>query len=245
MRLLGVLIRHALRQLVSVDYREALFQELCAYLNGSRPRRVLEIGPKDGQDTHRLLRLEPETLTLIDLPQMRETNEKWLQDIDRSRIQYMSANFMYSEAVAELLETYDCVWCTGVLYHNPEQLRMIGRLYDVLKPGGVLVLESAVTRRRKLRNENCVEIIYPPSETQKRRYHLSTNVTHLPSARAVASWLAMVGFQRIVPSAYYQKVYARLVRRGAAYMATKPLDRRVGTYYSFAGDEGYEIGKAL
>src|SRR5262245_17997209 len=70
-----------------------------------------------------------------------------------------------------------------VLYHNPEQLRMIRRLWDLLKPGGVLVLESAVTRRRALLGENCVEIISPPSEAVMKKYHLSLNITHLPSSR--------------------------------------------------------------
>ena len=53
---------------------------------------------------------------------------------------------------------FDLIYFTGVLYHNPEQLRFIQKLYDKLNYGGVLVLESATTRKRKLINENVVEI---------------------------------------------------------------------------------------
>jgi len=41
----------------SSDYRESLFEELIRYLEGSRPTDVLEIGPRDGKDTERLLSL--------------------------------------------------------------------------------------------------------------------------------------------------------------------------------------------
>ena len=52
---------------------------------------------------------------------------------------------MYSDVV-RALPAHDLVWCAGVLYHNPEQLRMVRLLYDLLEPGDVLVLESATTR---------------------------------------------------------------------------------------------------
>ncbi|MBT7665825.1 MAG: hypothetical protein HN608_12970, partial [Rhodospirillaceae bacterium] len=42
---------------------------------------------------------------------------------------------------------FDLIWCTGVLYHNPEQLRMIARLFDWTAAGGHLVLETATAPR--------------------------------------------------------------------------------------------------
>jgi SAM-dependent methyltransferase len=225
------------------DYRAVLFSELRTYLGATAPRRILEIGPKDGQDTRRLLQLGPERLTLIDLPRMKETNERWLRDVDAPALEYISANVMYSDAV-QSLDPYDVVWCTGVLYHNPEQLRMIRLLSDLLKPGGVLVLESATIRRRSLRDQNCVEILYPPSEAVKRKYHISLNVTHLPSARAVEAWLGMVGFERIVRAGCHRSASAALARARAAYLATKPVTARSGAYYELSGEEGFEVGRA-
>lgn len=225
------------------DYRALLFEELRTYLNGSRPARILEIGPKDGNDTRRLLQLKPDVLTLIDLPRMKEVNEKWLREMDASNVQYISANFMCSDAI-EILEPFELIWCTGVLYHNPEQLRMVKRLYDFLKPGGVLVLESATARTPRLRDANCVEIIYPPSVTFKRKYHISLNVTHLPSAQAMASWMGMVGFENILHSTCHRKVSRALGRARAAFLGTKPLQPVAGTYYNLGGDEGFIIGKA-
>ena len=166
------------------DYRAYLFEELVAYLDGRRPKRV---------------RLEP----------------------------------------------YDVVWCTGVLYHNPEQLRMVRRLADLVRPDGVLVLESATTRRPRLLAANCVEVLYPPSEKVKRKYHVSMNITHLPSARAIESWLAMVGLERIVRATCHRRVSRDLALARAAYLATRPLAPGAALYYALAGDEGYDIGKSL
>jgi SAM-dependent methyltransferase len=226
------------------DYRVYLFQELMAYLAGRRPKRVLEIGPKDGEDTQRLLTLDPERLMLLDLPRLEASNRVWLDRIRTSRIEYVSANLMYSEAMCRL-EPFDVVWCTGVLYHNPEQLRMVRRLADLAKPGGVLVLESATTRRPRLRAANCVEVLYPPSEAAKRKYHVSMNITHLPSAKAIESWLAMVGLERIVRASCHRRVSRDLALARAAYLATRPLAPRASLYYALAEGEGYEIGKSL
>src|SRR5262249_5795041 len=222
------------------DYRAYLFEELVGYLDGRRPKRVLEIGPKDGQDTQRLLTLDPERLTLLDLPRLEASNRVWLERIRTSRVEYVSATLMYSEAVSRL-EPFDVVWCTGVLYHTPEQLRMVRRLADLVKPGGALVLESATTRRPRLRAANCVEVLYPPSEAAKRKYH----VTHLPSAKAIESWLAMVGLDRIVRASCHRRVSRDLALARAAYLATPPLTPRASLYYALAEGEGYEIGKSL
>ena len=243
-RILRALKRRVLGIENGADYRASLFEDLRAYLAGRHVDRALEIGPKDGLDTRRLLTLDPTRLTLIDLPRLEESNRVWLQQINSPKIDYISANVMYSEKVLAL-EPFDLIWCAGVLYHNPEQLRMIRLVYDLLVLGGVLVLESATARSRLLRRANCVEIIYPPSEELKKKYHLSMNITHLPSAKAIASWLGMVGFERITRSACHKRVSEGLARTRAAYLATKPRHPKPGAYYSFGGDQGFEIGKAL
>lgn len=226
----------------TVDYRQHLFDELKAYLGKEEPRRVLEIGPKDGKDTVRLLDLRPERLTLIDLPAREESNGAWLCSITSPVVEYVSANVMYSDSVLRL-PPFDLVWCTGVLYHNPEQLRMVRRLYDLLRPGGVLVLESATTRNPRLRGQNCVEIVFPPSVELKRKYHISLNINHLPSALAIRSWLQMVGFADVQPSRCHRAVSKALARDRAAYLARRPLTAAEGVYYE--ADGGFVIGKAL
>ena len=227
-----------------MDYRGYLFFELKDYLAGNDPKRILEIGPKDGKDTTRLLTLEPERLVLIDLPSMKETNAVWLEELKSGKIEYLSANFMYSPEV-EKLESFDCIWCTGVLYHNPEQLRMIRKLYDLLKPQGLLVIESATIRRRELGDHCVVEIIYPASEEYTRKYHMSVNVTHLPSASAIEAWLKMIGFQDIQRSNCHKKQSSALAKNRVAFLCRKMGSEPGATYYTAVKEEKYIVGKAL
>jgi SAM-dependent methyltransferase len=238
------LIKKILGKTGVADYREYLFRDLREYLGENHPKRVLEIGPRDGKDTARLLTLDPGRLLLIDLPSMKESNAIWLERLKSDKIDYLSANFMYSPVV-EQLEPFDCIWCTGVLYHNPEQLRMIRRLYDLLKPQGVLVIESATIRRPWLRNQQCVEIIYPPSVEYKRKYHVSMNVTHLPSASAMEAWLKMVGFQEVRRSECHKKQSVAMARNRAAFLCRKTDLEPDSSYYKIMNEGKYIIGKSL
>ena len=55
------------------------------------------------------------------------------------------------------------------------------------------------TYDKKLINENVVEIHYPKT------YRDTTTVSHLPSKKAILSWLEMVGFKEIFVSKSYEK----------------------------------------
>lgn len=240
-------IKQSLKQILGydadADYRRYLFEEVCGYLPDGQVKRVLEIGPKDGYDTRRLLTLNPEKLTIVELPRHKQDVDRWKTELPGEKIETLFVNLMYSEQV-EQLEPYDLVWCTGVIYHNPEQLRMVRRLYDLLVPHGCLVLESATTRNRRLRNTNCVEIIYPPTDELKRKYRISKNITHLPSAQALQSWMEMVGFERVVRSSCHRRVSAALDRSRAAFIGVKPAEQMRGRYYTFDTEEGYVVGKS-
>jgi SAM-dependent methyltransferase len=223
-------------------YRKVLFQELSDYL-GDKPLRILEIGAKDFVDTRRLLTLNPKTLTLVDLPGFEDKYAEFLNQAKYPGLEYLSANLMYDQRVNDL-SPYNLVWCTGVLYHNPEQLRMVRKLYDLLTPGGVLVLESATTRHPKLIHENAVEIVHPMTEELKKKYRISTNVSHLPSKKAMKSWLELVGFEKVVKSNCYSSTSRALDRTRGAFFARKPLAAAAGRYYTIQSD-GFEIGKSI
>jgi SAM-dependent methyltransferase len=225
-----------------VNYRESLFEDLKRRLGQDKPRRILEIGPKDGDDTRRLLTLGSERLVCVDLPNQRKNVERWLPSLGGAPIQLIWGNIMYDHDF-ETIEPFDLVWCTGVLYHNPEQLRFVRQMYDLTAPGGLLVLETATARRPRTRNENCVEIWYPQDKLSRRGYHVSTNVTHLPSAKAVHSWMQMVGFSAIEKSGCHRAVGRALAADRVAYIAERPRGQGPGVYYGHAGHE-FPIGRA-
>ena len=221
-------------------YRVHLFNELLALK--ARPlwrgQRLLEIGPKDGLDSQRLASLEPSELTLIDLPEKREGNDRWLPRIPGPK-RYIEGNFMYLEA-AEFrdLGRYDLVWCTGVLYHNAEQLRFLRKLYKLLTVGGYLVLESSTLRNaRRLRGGCFVEIHYPET------YRNTGTTTHLPTAGAIKAWLQMVGFREIHDSACYAAQNRDLIGQRYACLCRKNGEEEGDLYYAKSGlNPAYRFG---
>ena len=179
-------------------YRKYLFQQLKSEFGEDffRNKRILEIGPKDGEDTFRLETLNPSEIVMFDLPDKQDVNEKWLAKISVPNSYYVE-NFLYADKeLIEKIGKFDLIYFTGVLYHNPEQLKFIKKLYDLLNIEGVMVLESSVSRNIFTRNKNIVEIWYPDT------YRNTTTITHLPSKKAIISWLKMVGFRKIIISIY-------------------------------------------
>ena len=218
------------------DYRKFLFDELAQRLDRRAVPRI------DGIDSRRLLELNPQRLVLVDLPDKQERIQTWIAQLPSDRVELIIGNIMYDDQ-ARNLESFDVVWCTGVLYHNPEQLRMIRQLFDFVKPGGFLVIESATARRRGLRDKACVEIWHGIEKSIMRRHHVSTNITHLPSRRAINAWLEMVGFAEVRLSSCHRKVTRRLGEDRAAFIARRPEVDRPRCYYSIAG-LNYDVGKA-
>ena len=164
-------------------YRKYLFQQLKSEFGEDffRNKRILEIGPKDGEDTFRLETLNPSEIVMFDLPDKQDVNEKWLAKISVPNSYYVE-NFLYADKeLIEKIGKFDLIYFTGVLYHNPEQLKFIKKLYDLLNIEGVMVLESSVSRNIFTRNKNIVEIWYPDT------YRNTTTITHLPSKKAIIS----------------------------------------------------------
>lgn len=201
------------------------------HLRQELPRggRILEIGPKHGLDTRLLATLEPRELVTMDLPEKRETIALWLPDVPTAR--HVEANVLYlGERERAELGRFDVVWCLGVLYHNVEQLRLLRRLYELTAEGGIAVVESATTRSRLLANRNAIELHWPET------YRDVPTITHLPSRRAIASWLEMVGFGDV----RIRDVYSRGLSRQRAVVT----GRRNAAAAAYAGYGLYAAGTA-
>jgi 2-polyprenyl-3-methyl-5-hydroxy-6-metoxy-1,4-benzoquinol methylase len=194
-----------------------------------RGGRILEIGPKHGLDTRLLATLEPSELVTIDLPEKGGTIASWLKDVPVAR--HVEANVLYlTDSERAELGRFDIVWCLGVLYHNVEQLRLLRRLYELTAEGGIVVIESSTTRNRLLAGRNVVELHWPDT------YRGVPTITHLPTRRAIASWLEMVGFTDV----RVRDVYSRGLRRQRAVLT----GRRDSGASAYAGYGVYAAGTA-
>lgn len=223
-------------------YRVHLFDELLALAGRDhfRARRILEIGPRDGLDSGRLAGLNPAELVMLELPEKRATTAAWLAGLACPH-RYIEANLMYlSRAELDALGRFDLIWCTGVLYHNAEQLRLLRRLFRLLLPGGFLVLESATLRGpRRLRAEPVVRLYFPDT------YRDTGTITHLPTAAAIRAWLGMAGFGSIHASRCFEKSNRAVAAGRMACIAAKGGDDDGAVYYGKSGlNPDYKLGEA-
>ena len=200
--------------------------------------RILEIGPKHGEDSVLLAGLGPEELVLVDLPEKRPLVDEWLPRLsERVSTRLIEANVLYLDADdVSALGRFDLVWCLGVLYHNVEQVRLLRRLFTLCAPRGLVVVETSTTRNVLLTRRNVVELHWP------RPYRGTQTVTHLPSRLAVASWLEMVGFTgvRIVPAYSWYTSWQRAVLVGE-----RPEDDRAYASYAAGHGELWHAGDAV
>ncbi len=213
-------------------YRIHLFNELLEHAGREsfRDQRILEIGPRDGLDSQRLAGLDPAELIMVDLPEKRELTDVWLAKVKDPK-RYIEANIMYLDAAQQAaLGHFGLIWCTGVLYHNAEQLRFLRKLYQFLAPGGWLVLESATLRGpRRLRDGNYVQVHWPDT------YRDTGTATHLPTAGAIRAWLDMVGFESITDSRCFDAENRNLTNIRMACLARRSDDDSAAAYYAKSG----------
>lgn len=219
-------------QTEALMYRVELYAELLerAGKDAFRGARILEIGPKDGLDSRRLAALEPSELVLIDLPSKQEKVHGWFDQIACKK-NLVLANFLYlTPEEYRALGKFRLIWCTGVLYHNAEQLRFLRKLYTLLEPGGCLVLETATFRGPKsLRTRPYVQVYYPEA------YNELGTVTHLPTPAAVDAWLGMAGFAKIHPSGCYRKYNRDLIGLRYACICVRGAEDAGRAYYNTTG----------
>ena len=218
------------RQLPELDGDRVVFKwlERHGQLTDMAGQRCLEVGPKHGRDSRLLAGLHPLELVLVDLPEKAELVRSWLPAVaEICPVRYEEANLLYlgADELARL-GSFELVWCLGVVYYNVEQLRLMRRLYDLCAENGRVVVESSTARGRRLRNENVVQLHWPDP------FNGVPTITHLPSRRALKSWLEMVGFVDVEIC----DVYSRAVGRNRAVATGRKVASSVGPYVSYAND---------
>ena len=84
------------------------------------------------------------------------------------------------------LQAFDSVFSMGVLYHRKSPIDHLQQLFDCLRSGGELILETLII------DGNVDQVLMPA-----KRYAKMRNVWFLPSCAALELWLKRCGYQQI------------------------------------------------
>lgn len=223
--------------IAEIDRERYIFNRLkeLKFLDDLEKKRILEIGPMHGKDSLLLAGLKPKELVLIDLPEKDKRLKEWLPAVSNTcPTTYIQGNILYLlPEDFDKLGKFDLVWCTGVIYHNPEQLRLLKKLFDLCRIKGRVVVESEVAHNRKIRRMNAVEIHWPEPFGD-------ITVTHLPSPLAIKSWMEMVGFAEVK----IRNILSKLHRNRAVVTGVRLENSKSYSYYVDSSNPLYTFGDA-
>lgn len=103
-----------------------------------------------------------------------------------AQLENLKFELLGAEHVHHFKETFDVVLCMGVLYHNRNPLKILGGLWQSMKHGGQLIIES-----QGIPGEG------PFALFPEDRYAKARNVWFVPTAECLANWIRRAGFKEV------------------------------------------------
>jgi tRNA (mo5U34)-methyltransferase len=168
--------------IIDSEWRSHVKWERIAPLLGNLSgKRIADIGASNGYFLFKLLQGDPELALGFD-----PIDRCWLQFsvllqlIDDPRLGFVPTGLATLEAFPEF---FDYVLCMGVLYHQRDPFLACKRLYQSVRPGGRVLLESLTI------NEPGSHFLVP-----KERYAKMRNAWIVPTPEALESLLLRAGF---------------------------------------------------
>lgn len=174
---------------IDTEWRSDLkWRRLTSHLSALDGRRVLDVGGGSGYHGWRMAGAGAAFVLVIDpsprfFYQFQAVKHFMGNAPEAERVHFLPVGI---EDVPERLSWFDTVFSMGVLYHRRDPLGHLTQLFDTLRAGGELVLETLVV-------EGDIHTVLVPGE----RYAKMPNVYFIPSAEALCHWLSRVGFEDV------------------------------------------------
>lgn len=150
-------------------------------ISSLKDRRVLDIGSSNGYYMFRMARQNPRLVLGLEPQHAFYFQFHAINHYARQKNLFtLPISF---DAMPGTEGSFDTIFCMGVLYHRRSPLDMLGKIHEMIRPGGELVLENLILESQE-------DICLFPQE----RYAKMRNVFFIPSLKVMESWLTRVGF---------------------------------------------------
>jgi tRNA (mo5U34)-methyltransferase len=150
-------------------------------ISSLKDRRVLDIGSSNGYYMFRMTRQNPRLVLGLE-PQHAFYFQFHAMNHYAGQKNLFSLPIAF-DAMPVTKNSFDTIFCMGVLYHRRSPLDMLDKIHSMMRPGGELVLENLILESH---DDLC---LFPQN-----RYAKMRNVFFIPSLKVMESWLSRVGF---------------------------------------------------
>jgi tRNA (mo5U34)-methyltransferase len=157
------------------------FKDNMGDLNGLR---VLDIGSSNGYYMFRMAAHNP--LMILGVEPQSSFYYQYLTVQKFAKLNSVFCLPVPFQQLPRLDQYFDRVFCMGVLYHRKSPVQMLKDIHEIMRPGGMLILENLVLETKQ---NLC---LFPED-----RYAKMRNVYFIPDLLAMESWLLRAGFKEI------------------------------------------------
>jgi SAM-dependent methyltransferase len=116
-----------------------------AFVSG---KRVLDIGSNAGFDTFLLSSMQAAEVIGIEPSGFYYQSMFFWTVYDSQNTRFV--NCKWQDLTKEVFGEFDLINCQGILYHEPDPLRLLQKIFELLVEGGTLVLETHVTMQNNM-----------------------------------------------------------------------------------------------
>lgn len=160
------------------------WDRLLPILPNLKDKTILDIGCNNGYFMFRMAEHAPKSVVGIDPSAIYRFQFQAIQNsIQAKNISFFPIGF---EDIQSLNQTFDIIFCMGILYHHPDPSDILKRCLSVLNPGGTLVIETLIL------DKPGNHILRP-----KPTYAKMKNVYEIPTPEVLKRWMVNAGFSGV------------------------------------------------
>lgn len=130
------------------------------------------------------------------------------------------------EHISDFSETFDVVFCLGILYHHRDPLGLLEKIKDSMKPGATLIIDC-----QGVQHDHAIALM--PQTT----YAGSHGMWFLPSLSCLMTWVKRSGFREVV--CFYQGPLSEQEQRRTDWAPIKSLKDYISPIDPQKTVEGY------
>ena len=160
------------------------WERLMPHLSGIEGKTICDVGCNNGYYMYRMAHHKPQMVLGIDPTYPFKLSFDHLQKFTRE--ENLRYELMGFQELTFFPNTFDVIFCLGIVYHHKNPLEVLELCLHALKPGGQLLLESA-----SIPGEEPMTL-FPGG-----RYANIRGVWFIPTHSCLSNWLTKTGFHSI------------------------------------------------